>query len=182
MNTTYLREFTVLAGCTNFTDAARQLNITQPTLSKHIAAIERELGCDLFVRDKQGVRITPAGIILLRRVDEALHALDTARIEVKSSQSAYGLAMDDGVGGNGGTGTPDARLEKACLTAGRRFGLSMQETDALALYLRGCGIREVGIRVGASRDEAGKLLGNAYRKLGVSSKDQALELVHSILE
>lgn len=61
MHIEYLKEFTTLARTLNFTEAAALENISQPALSKHILAIEREFGCDLFIRNKRSVRLTFEG-------------------------------------------------------------------------------------------------------------------------
>ena len=50
MRLEYLREFVVAATCLNFTAAAKQLYLTQPKVSAHIAAMEKELGFPLFDR------------------------------------------------------------------------------------------------------------------------------------
>ena len=50
METAYLHEFAKVAECGSFTAAARELHLTQSTLSKHVALLEREFGADLFVR------------------------------------------------------------------------------------------------------------------------------------
>ena len=52
-----LRYFLTVAKEQSFTKAAEQLHITQPTLSRQIAALEEELGTVLFVR--KGRSITP---------------------------------------------------------------------------------------------------------------------------
>lgn len=57
------REFITLARCLNFTEAASKLHITQPALSKHVAALERELGAPLFVRDRHSCHLSEAGRI-----------------------------------------------------------------------------------------------------------------------
>lgn len=57
------REFLVLSEFLNFSAAAESLFITQPALSRHIAALERELDCRLFDRDTQSVSLTVAGKI-----------------------------------------------------------------------------------------------------------------------
>lgn len=44
METRTIREFLVLADCLNFGEAAEQLSVAQSTLSKHIKALENELG------------------------------------------------------------------------------------------------------------------------------------------
>lgn len=59
-------EFVTLAEELNYHAAARRLNTTQSTLSKHVAALEREYGVRLFNRDKTGVALTSKGAILLQ--------------------------------------------------------------------------------------------------------------------
>ena len=60
MQTEFLEEFLVLADELNFRRAADRLHISHPTLSKHIASLERELGFTLFYR-AGSTRLTPAG-------------------------------------------------------------------------------------------------------------------------
>lgn len=59
------REFVTLAEELNFHAAARKLNMTQSTLSKHISLLEREYGAALFKRDRFGVSLTGTGAVLL---------------------------------------------------------------------------------------------------------------------
>ncbi len=59
--------------------AAVALNSTQPTVSRHIRALERQLGHMLFDRTAQGMSLTPAGEELLPRVRLLLHEMDLAR-------------------------------------------------------------------------------------------------------
>ena len=47
METAYLHEYRCVAECGSFTAAARELHLTQSTLSKYVAALEREFGADL---------------------------------------------------------------------------------------------------------------------------------------
>lgn len=72
MNIEYLHEFFVLAYRLNFSAAAKELHMTQPTLSSHIAALEKELGTALFKRDSQSVSLTPAGKACLESVNGIL--------------------------------------------------------------------------------------------------------------
>lgn len=53
--------FLTLCETMNFTEAAKQLYISQPALSKQIAAIERELDVTLFDRSNRNLTLTPAG-------------------------------------------------------------------------------------------------------------------------
>ncbi|MBR6349541.1 MAG: LysR family transcriptional regulator [Lachnospiraceae bacterium] len=64
MNTTQIKCFLAVTETLNFTKAAAQLFISQPGLSKQIVSLERELNTLLFIRDKQKVRLTPAGAML----------------------------------------------------------------------------------------------------------------------
>ncbi|WP_251212477.1 LysR family transcriptional regulator [Adlercreutzia murintestinalis] len=65
MNLEYLREFTELAKHLSFTETARLLNMTQPTLSKHIAQFERDLRLPLFDRVGNSLQLTNVGQTLL---------------------------------------------------------------------------------------------------------------------
>lgn len=59
-----LREFAVFAKHLNFSDAAVELNLTQSALSKHISAMERELGFALVRRSKP-LELTASGVAFL---------------------------------------------------------------------------------------------------------------------
>ncbi|MDR3316302.1 MAG: LysR family transcriptional regulator [Coriobacteriales bacterium] len=58
----YLREFLVVAALRNFSAAARQLYISQSSLSRHILLLEEELGVRLLTRSKHTVDLTPMGV------------------------------------------------------------------------------------------------------------------------
>ena len=70
-----LNYFLVIAREENFTRAAEQLHITQPTLSRQIAGLEQELGVKLFVRSNHPILLTEDGMILRRRAQEILSLL-----------------------------------------------------------------------------------------------------------
>ena len=65
MDTGYIKEFVTLAECLNFSEAAERLFIAQSSLSKHIKAMERELGVELFVRTTRSIRLSGAGELYL---------------------------------------------------------------------------------------------------------------------
>lgn len=61
----YYREFAMVAATLNFSRAAEELCVSQPALSKHIAALERELGVQLLVRTPRRVELSDAGRLIL---------------------------------------------------------------------------------------------------------------------
>lgn len=67
-----LKYFLVIAREENFTKAAKQLHITQPTLSRQIAQLEDELGVTLFERNNYKIVLSEDGMILKRRAQEIL--------------------------------------------------------------------------------------------------------------
>lgn len=100
-----LRYFVAVAEDLHFTRAAERLFVSQPALSKQVRALERQLGAPLFVRDRQGVALTPAGTALLpyaRRVletwDQAWAAVETAKA-VQRSTLVVGMSTSPGRGG-----------------------------------------------------------------------------------
>lgn len=61
----YFDEFLELAQIGSYTSAAKKQHISQSVLSKHMKAMEEELGSPLFVRSKHGVMLSECGRILL---------------------------------------------------------------------------------------------------------------------
>ena len=68
MNFLSMDYFLMTAEKRSFTKAADALHIPQQTLSTHIANLEQELDCKLFVRSNRGVKLTPEGGRLLSHV------------------------------------------------------------------------------------------------------------------
>lgn len=67
-----LRYFLAVAREENMTEAANVLHVTQPTLSRQIADLERELGCTLFERTNRATVLTESGMRLRQRAEEIL--------------------------------------------------------------------------------------------------------------
>ena len=66
MKIEYLNEFIALAECGNYAKAAASSFISQSTLTRHIQAMEAELGCELFSRSRLGISsLTAMGSELL---------------------------------------------------------------------------------------------------------------------
>ncbi|MGE0786241.1 MAG: LysR family transcriptional regulator [Sandaracinaceae bacterium] len=77
-----LRYFQEVARAGSFTSAARELGISQPSLSVAVQKLEESIGAPLFHRSRQGVTLTRAGEILLEHARQAERALEAARDEV----------------------------------------------------------------------------------------------------
>ena len=86
MDIRILRYFLTVAKEQNFTKAAEQLNITQPTLSRQLASLEEELGTALFVRGSRSITLTEAGILLKRRALEIIDLEEKMLDEIKARE------------------------------------------------------------------------------------------------
>ena len=79
-----LRYFLAAAQEENITKAADILHVTQPTLSRQIMDLERELGATLVLRGKNGLTLTEDGIFFRQRAQEIIELAD--RLEKNFSQ------------------------------------------------------------------------------------------------
>lgn len=73
-----LRYFIALAETLHFGQAAERLHITQPPLSRQIAALENDLGTRLFSRSSRSVSLTPAGRNFYEHATRLLGGLELA--------------------------------------------------------------------------------------------------------
>jgi DNA-binding transcriptional LysR family regulator len=84
-----LAYFLAVAEARHFTRAAEAVHVAQPSLSKQIRILERELGTPLFSRARGNVMLTPAGETLLPLARRILADVESARVQV---QELVGLA------------------------------------------------------------------------------------------
>ncbi len=89
MNTMQIKCFLALANTLNFTKAASQLYISQPALSRQIATLEREINTQLFFRDQKKVRLTPAGVLLARDLEDIQTSIDGLISRVQTVGMGY---------------------------------------------------------------------------------------------
>lgn len=80
-----LRGFEAAARLLSFTRAATELNLTQSSVSRQVAALERQVGKKLFVRRTRALALTGAGEQLARVVRQALTAIDRTVDEVRGT-------------------------------------------------------------------------------------------------
>ncbi len=178
MDTDRLHEFTVVVDTGSLSKAAGQLHCTQSALSKHVASLEHELGCELLERSANGVRPTRAGVMLYGQA---------ARIR-QSVQAIYRFVGKD----EGRTlpleAPPDAPVTKkdmpvSASAAGRiatRFGLSTLETQCLSGYLNGMSLEEIAAKLELTRDEVAQTLAGVYRATKVRGKERLAHLVQCV--
>ena len=77
-----LEAFAAVAAEGRFTEAAKRLGVSQPTLSRHLQSLEQELGVRLLTRTPRGAALTDPGQRFLRRAREALDALRAGTSEL----------------------------------------------------------------------------------------------------
>lgn len=87
MNLESMQEFVELARLASFSDAARHLNLSQPTLSKHVSAMEKELGCTLIDRSSRSFALTAQGQIFFETSIEILNAYARGRNRLKQERA-----------------------------------------------------------------------------------------------
>ena len=75
-----------IADCGSMNEAAKQLFISQPSLSETMKELETEIGLDIFLRSNRGIVITPEGEEFLgyaRQVTEQFGLLQSKSIDKK---------------------------------------------------------------------------------------------------
>jgi len=80
-----VRCFTVVAEELHFGRAAAVLHLAQPSLSRHVRRLERELGVRLFDRTTQGTRLTEAGKAFLPRAEALLRSAAEVAAHVRAA-------------------------------------------------------------------------------------------------
>lgn len=103
-----LRAFVTVATLGHFGQAAERLNLTQPSLTQRIQALERELGVQLLERNPRHVTLTPAGKVLLPQAQKLVQLDDEAMREIKDFRAgvtgrlsiAYQAAGDSSLAGS----------------------------------------------------------------------------------
>lgn len=78
MELRHLRYFCAIADAGSFSEASRQLHVTQSTISEQVADLEHEVGGALLDRRSRRLRLTPQGAIFLAEARKTLIAADRA--------------------------------------------------------------------------------------------------------
>ena len=83
----YLQYALAVVRCGSVTQAARELYLAQPNLSRAIAELEQSLGFPLFVRTRQGMRPTTRGERFLTEAEGMLDRLSTLALECRQAEN-----------------------------------------------------------------------------------------------
>lgn len=89
MKISYMKEFLTLAEEMNFTQTAEKLYLGQPSLSRHMSALEESVGARLLERDTHKVRLTPEGEIArvkFKRIVDEFRGLQEKISEMSSDK------------------------------------------------------------------------------------------------
>ncbi|CAK12166.1 MULTISPECIES: LysR family transcriptional regulator [Rhizobium] len=83
-----LRTFLLAAEKRNFAQVARELDMTPAAVTRAIAALEEDLGVQLFVRTTRQVSLTTDGAIFAAQIQPAVQTLDNARKDLMNTHKA----------------------------------------------------------------------------------------------
>jgi LysR family glycine cleavage system transcriptional activator len=89
--TAALEAFESAAFHLSFTAAGRELHVTQGAISRQVQSLEEHLGVPLFVRERQRIRLTPAGEHYLQHVRGAFDRLEAAALELRALRRGGGV-------------------------------------------------------------------------------------------
>lgn len=82
-----IRSFTAVARYGSFSEAANQLNLTQATVSKKVAALEEQLECQLLVRNSRKLALTENGARYHAQAAELLSNLETLEDQIRDERN-----------------------------------------------------------------------------------------------
>lgn len=90
MKLSQLSALVAVADYGNFSEAALELNLSQPTISHAIATLEAELGVPLFARGRRGAVLTAAGEQIVAHARQAIHHLELMQKEANLQKGLEG--------------------------------------------------------------------------------------------
>jgi len=82
------RSFDAVVGAGSLSGAARKLGLSQPTLGRHVEALEQALGVALFERTLSGLKPTEAALRVYEHVEAARSALAEAQLVAEGTSAA----------------------------------------------------------------------------------------------
>ena len=147
-----LRIFWAVAHARSFTKASKLLGLAQPSLSQQIAKLEKDVGTQLFNRDRNQMNLTDAGSFLARKTELILSSVEEATVGLREfSEGSRGVIAVGALSSIARNLIPNAvhRLveifpdveldihetapaEALDLLYGRRLNIAMLATDSIA--------------------------------------------------
>ncbi len=204
MDIRVLRYFLMIAREQNITNAAKALHLTQPTLSRQMMDLEKELGTTLFNRSRHQITLTEDGLLLRRRAQELVELFDKTRQEF--TQDAEKLSGDIMIGsgefhvnetfarllGRFRDWYPDVRFHVYSNTSDAimtqldqgllDFGILMEPIEVRKYqYVRFAEVEQWGILVRKDHDLAQKAAISALDLLGEKIMIPQRDVIHSVL-
>ena len=79
-----------VASSLSFSEASKQLFISQSAVSQSIKVLEKKLGITLFIRSTKRVQLTPEGEILFRYVEPAVNLIQRGEAQIMESSALGG--------------------------------------------------------------------------------------------
>src|ERR1700709_1921722 len=96
MDTELARTFLTVVTAGNFITGAARLHVSQSPLSPRIHPLEEQLGCTLFVRNKAGTTLAPAGRQFQRHASALVRTVEQARHDVGLPKGFLGTLVVGG--------------------------------------------------------------------------------------
>lgn len=147
-----LRIFWAVAHAKSFTKASKLLGLAQPSLSQQISKLEKDVGAQLFNRDRNQMNLTDAGNFLVRKAELILSSVEEVAVGLKEfSEGSRGVIAVGALSSIArnlipsavhrlGAIFPDVELdihetapaEALDLLYGRRLKIAMLATDSIA--------------------------------------------------
>ena len=97
-NMDFYKTFYYVARKGSITGAAQELMISQPAVSKAIKTLENDLDVELFNRNKDGVTLTEAGLVLYNKIKQAMELIISAEEDLESINNMEQGTINIGAG------------------------------------------------------------------------------------
>ncbi|MBY3335011.1 LysR family transcriptional regulator [Rhizobium laguerreae] len=95
-----LKLFLIVARCKSVTGAAREMKVSHSTVSRRLARLEYTVGSALVERTRDGLLLTSAGLVTMRRAEEIENGVNALRTDVSNRDQIRGtvrLATMEGI-------------------------------------------------------------------------------------
>lgn len=100
MDITQLKYFNTVAATQNMMKASRILHVSQPAISKNIAKLEEEIGCQLFNRNGKNISLNPAGAKFLECSNSAVELIENGIEELNLFAGDIEQRINVGIAGS----------------------------------------------------------------------------------